>query len=96
MQRGKCVYEKVPIEECWENAGRCAVGVKWVDTNKGDKENPEHRCRLVAKEIKKDQRGGLVCSNAPLRSEEDAAFILGEHTRDVFGFWRRSSCVPSR
>ncbi len=35
------VYEKVPIEECWKNAGLALVGVRWVDANKGDKENPE-------------------------------------------------------
>ncbi len=37
------VYEKRPI------------GVKWVDANEGDVENPKHRCRLVAKEIKHDK-----------------------------------------
>ncbi len=30
------VNEKVPIEECWESVGKAPVGVKWVDTNKGD------------------------------------------------------------
>ncbi len=43
------VNEKVPIEECWKETGKGPVGVKWVDTNKGDKEKPEYRCRLVAK-----------------------------------------------
>ncbi len=51
---GAC--EKVPIEEQWEKVGRGAVGVKRVDANKGDKENPEDRCSLVAKENKKDER----------------------------------------
>ena len=39
------VYDKVPLEECWRVTGRGPVGVKWVDTNKGDKERPEYRCR---------------------------------------------------
>ncbi len=29
------------------------VGVKWVGTNKGDRENSDYRRRLVAKEIQK-------------------------------------------
>ena len=53
------VYEKVPIEECWKSVGKALVGVKWVDTSMGDKENPEYRCRLVAKEIKRETNGGI-------------------------------------
>ncbi len=34
------VYEKVPIEECLEETGKGLVGVKLVDVNKGDKDNP--------------------------------------------------------
>ncbi len=43
------VYEKRPIQECWDKTGKAPIGVKWVDTNKGDVLNPEYRCRLVAK-----------------------------------------------
>ena len=50
------VYEKRPTKECWEKTGKAPIGVKRVDTNKGDAENPEHRCRLVAKEIKRDEQ----------------------------------------
>ncbi len=46
-------YEKAPTQECWENAGKSPVGVKRDDANKGDKENPEHRRRLVAKETER-------------------------------------------
>ncbi len=47
------VYEKVPpIEKCWVEAGKGPVGVKWVDTKKGDKAKPEYRRRLVAKEVR--------------------------------------------
>ena len=58
------LYEKVPIEECWKETGKGPVGVKWVDTNMGDKEKPEYRCRLVAKEI----TGG----------EEDVVLAVGQ------------------
>ncbi len=44
--------------------------MKWVDANKGDKEKPECRCRLVAKEIKKDERGYLFAATLPLEAEK--------------------------
>ncbi len=34
------VYEKVPIEECWESTSKSPIEVKWVDINKGDDVNP--------------------------------------------------------
>ncbi len=88
-------YEKAPIEECWEDAGKAPVGVKWVEVNKGDKENIEYRCRLVAKEIKKDRREDFVRSAAAFGGEEDAALTLGECGRYVFGLRRCSSCFFS-
>ncbi len=39
---------------------------RWVDTNKGDEEKPEYRCRLVVKEIKKDKREDLFAAMPPL------------------------------
>ena len=45
------VCEKRTTKECWERTGKAPIGVKRVDTNKGDAENPEYRRRLVAKEI---------------------------------------------
>ena len=50
------VYTKVPISECWEKTGKKPIGVTWVDINKGDEANSEYRSRLVAKEIKRDNR----------------------------------------
>ncbi len=64
------MYEKVPIEECWKETGKAPIGVKWVDTNKGDKERPEFRCRLVAKEIKKDKREDLFAATPPLEAKK--------------------------
>ncbi len=39
--------------------------MKWVDANKGDKERPEYRCRLVAKEVKRDRREDLFAATPP-------------------------------
>ncbi len=44
--------------------------MKWVDTDKGDKEKPEYRCRLVAKETKKDKREDLLTATPPLEAKK--------------------------
>ena len=64
------MYEKRPIKECWESTWRGPVGVKWVDTNKGDKENPEYRCRLVAREIKMDKKEYFFAATPPLEAKK--------------------------
>ena len=68
-------YEKRPIKECWEKTGKAPIGVKWVDTNKGDAVNPEYRCRLVAKEIKHDKREDLFVAT-PLLEAKKLLFSL--------------------
>ncbi len=67
-KRGVC--EKVPREECWTVTGKAIAGVKWVDANEGDKEKPEYRCRLVAKEIEKDKREDLFAATPPLEAKK--------------------------
>jgi hypothetical protein len=62
------LFEKVPLVECWSVIGKAPVGMKWVDANMGDKEKPEHRCRLVAEEIKKDKREDLFAATPPLEA----------------------------
>ena len=59
------VYKKVPTKECWEKTGKAPIGVRWIDINKGDADNPEYRSRLVAKEIKRDQREDLFAATPP-------------------------------
>ena len=45
------VYEKVPLDKCWESTGKNPVKVKWIDISKEDEINQEYRSRPVAKEI---------------------------------------------
>ena len=45
------VYRKVPISECLKRTGRRPIGTRWVDVNKGDRDNPKVRSRLVAQEL---------------------------------------------
>ena len=41
---------------------------KWVDTDKGTKEEPNYRSRLVGREIKTDHRPDLFAATPPLES----------------------------
>ena len=64
------VYEKVPLEECYKERGVAPIGIRWVDTNKGDRVHPEYRSILVAQEINVNKRRS-VCRHASAGSEED-------------------------
>ena len=69
------VYKKVPIEKCREKTGKEPISVRWVDVNKGDDVNTEIRSRLVAKEIKRDNRDDLFAATPPLEAKK-ALFSL--------------------
>ena len=52
------MYEKRTIEECWQRTGQGPKTLKWIDRNKGDREHPNYRSRIVVREVKK-QHGAL-------------------------------------
>ena len=60
------VYTKGRIEECWEETGKDPIGTRWVDINKGAEAAPGYRSRLVAQEIKRDNREDLFAASPPL------------------------------
>ena len=62
------VYTQTELAECWKETGKAPVKVRWIDINKGDSENPDYRSRLVAKEIKKDNRDDLFAATPPLEA----------------------------
>ena len=62
------VYKRVPISECWARTKRKPIGVRWVDVNKGTDECPNYRSRLVAKEIKTDDRLEYFSATPPLEA----------------------------
>ena len=64
------VYHKVPIQECWDKTGKAPLGIRWIDINKGDDKDEEYRSRLVAKEIKKDNREDLFAATPPLEAKK--------------------------
>ena len=45
------VYERLPGTHLATTAGKL-IGAMWTDTNKGDSEKPNVRCRLVGKEFR--------------------------------------------
>ncbi len=69
-------------------------GVKWVDASNGVKENLEYRCRLVAKEIKKDKREDLFGAMPPLEAKK-TSLSLWASMPGMFGLPRRGSCLHS-
>ena len=62
------LYDKIPIQECWEYTGRKPVGVRWVDVNKGTPEMPNYRSRVVAKEIKLYEQHEFFSATPPLEA----------------------------
>ena len=46
--------------------GKTIISTRWVDTNTGTDLEPNYRSRLVAREIKKDDRLDLFSATPPL------------------------------
>ena len=59
------VYEKVELQECWEEMGKPPIAARWVDINKGDEASPDYRSMLVAKEFRTDVRPELYAATTP-------------------------------
>ena len=60
------VYVKVPIAQCLEETARRPVGTRWIDTNKGDLDNPKVRSRLVAQEVAIGKIPELFAATPPI------------------------------
>ena len=61
------LYEKVPVEECWNVTGKNPISTRWIDINKGDASSPNYRSRLVAREINTHKREDLFAATPPSR-----------------------------
>ena len=61
------VYEKVSRSEVRAQGGK-VITTRWIDTNKGDALNPDHRSRLVGREIKTDNRLDMFSATPPLET----------------------------
>ena len=64
----KGVWIRRPRSECIRKTGKRPISVKWVDTNKGDDDNPNYRSRLVAREIRLTGEDPIFAPTPPLES----------------------------
>ena len=62
------VYEKRSIEKCFEKTKKPPIKVKWIDHNKGDRQNVNVRSRLVAKQTNIGKEDGLFAATPPLEA----------------------------
>ena len=60
------VWRKLRREEYFQATGRAPIKFRWVDINKGDEIHPTYSSRIVAKEIKIDNRPELFTTTPPL------------------------------
>ncbi len=58
------------LKDCWNKTGKKPIGVRWVIVNKGDEVNTDYRARLVAKELKVDQRLDLFAATPPFEAKK--------------------------
>ena len=71
----KGVWKKVPRANAKAQTGKPPISVRWVDVNKGDDVNENHRSRLVARELKALDRSG-ACYFAPAPPLEALRTVL--------------------
>ena len=62
------VYVKVPIAEYIAKTGQRPIGVRWVDIDKGDRDRPNYRSRLVAKHYSQERDDDLYAATPPIES----------------------------
>ena len=64
------VYLKVPLQECYDMMGKAPLGIRWVDIKKGNEQYEGYRSRLVAQEVKMDEREDLFAATPPLEAKK--------------------------
>ena len=66
--RSMDLYEKVPIQQCYEKTSKAPISTRWIDINKGDQDNSNYRSRLVAREINTYKSDDLFAATPPLEA----------------------------
>ena len=59
------VYRKIKRKDALASGSKLN-STKWVDTNKGTTENPNIRCRLVGREIRRSKKSEYFTATPPL------------------------------
>ncbi len=83
------VWVKRKRGEAFSRMGKAPISVRWIDTNKGDDEQPNYRSRLVAREVRRRGEDPIFAPTPPLESLRTilslaATEVLGgrKHDRD--------------
>ena len=63
----KRVWTKIPRARARQN-GWPVIATRWIDIDKGDPQNPNHRSRLVAKEFRRGAQDGVFAATPPLEA----------------------------
>jgi hypothetical protein len=82
--RNRKVYKYAKKAEA-KRLGHKVIGVKWVDTNKGDDELENYRSRLVAQEFRSKSEDGLFAATPPLESLKALINIFVQEAYDDKG-----------
>ena len=56
-------------QECWDTTGSPPISTKWVDVNKGDQQDYDIRCRLVAREMGGGKSDEFYAPTPPLEAK---------------------------
>ena len=87
---GKRIWDEVPEKESWDKTGKVPVSVRWVDTNKGSRDNMVIRSRLVARDFEgKDNKRDDLFAETPPREAKRMLFS-GSVTRRKDGPYRKT------
>lgn len=76
------MFADATVEECISHTGKKPVDTKWVDVNKGSKQDPQVRSRLVARDFKpkgEPARGDLFAAMPPLEAKKMLFSIASSH-----------------
>ena len=83
------VWKAVKTQECWDITGSPPISTKWVDVNKGDQQDYDVRCRLVAREMGGGKSDEFYAPTPPLEakrllfSEAATNRMFGKHERKL-------------
>ena len=66
------IWSQVPIGMCWDLTRKGPPSVRWVDVNKAGEGGMEVRCRLVARDFKRQGARRFICSSTTFGGKTDA------------------------
>ena len=64
------MYEKAKKQEWCEKTGNPPIRVRWSEIRKRDETYEEYRRRLVAQELKRDNREDLFVATTPMEAKK--------------------------